>query len=1635
MREARGCSWIFLVLGIVLPLAASVRAASPNAKLNKIIIYPAAEDSIAQLKQRGIQKVDDYGSYWIAEATDEQVTALQKTHGDRVAKANYLNRIELLATALDTTAGEPSVPNHLQQAETTGKRLRLIQFKGPVQPQWLDKVKAAGDVRVVSYIPNNSYVVWVDASAEQKLRELKGPQGSIQWIGAYHPYYKIPQDLRVHSGNELIRVRVAVVDDARDSFTTSRIQALGSVNTSLARDGQEIFEMDVSPAAISPIAHLPGVLWIERVYSKKLLDEVQDLVLASQTNSLPFHGPSTTLGITNYLDFLVNVVGGGLSSFLNPFTYPTVEIADTGLDNGTTRPFHPAFYFIGDTNSFARIVYITPPWLGGDPLVQLGCTTRIVPGETGAFRTLEAADIHGHGTRVASVVAGYDTGTNTIDRPTLELETVSTNRMQAIPGTDDQGNSLACPMSGTTNLMIMFDAGVTNVCGGDRVYTNITVSLTTNSCPTAVMTNILFTQVVIRSNSEIRVDANGFQYGMGVSPFGRIGVTRVWGTMEPSVFSLSVQNNVCVPEFIGDSVLCINDIRSLMAIGYTRTARIQNNSWADDIAVNGSNGGLYTSDSQTFDIGVRDAVILSTNSLNQEYIVVFGCNRLLTDAGSRDENGGFAESRITAPATAKNVISVGSGVNPRLDGCYGQFDSLDMWLQSAAGPAIDGRFKPEIVAPGSSVYVADNQLQPSRDHRASGLTSTNCSTDNLIPLSPDIITSIDPSCTSTATLYTSLYTCANGSSFAAPAVSGGIQLLWWYFENRLFSELGTRLLQPSPAMAKAYLCNSARYLPVTNPQTGALDTLPSILQGMGEMDLLRMFDGVTRVIRDESTPRAIDAPLTSTNSQPQQTYFSQVGQSYEVIGQVASNGLPFRVTVAWVDAPGNPAALKQLVNDLDLQVTIGGQTYKGNVFSADHSVVGGAVDSVNNMESVFLPAGGAVTSGAPYTVVVQSVNIPGDGVPNVGGGLDQDFALVVYNSQNPSDVPNSATNDSCQTAISITSIPYVFRNNLNRTTYHNVHPSPTVARGGADEFFKLDSPTAGATISVDTFGSSFDTVLSVWQVQTVPQTLFTRGECGALIELVANNNAGGDLQSQVTFTTDGSNTYFIVVEPRNGGSGGTMVLNVQASAFVTLNPTNLVFGLQSVGTTSVVQTITFQNNTPVPVEIPDVTVGGANPSDFIVSGGCPGSTVPSGSNCIITVAFSPTATGVRTGTLIVNDDSIGGPHTASLSGTGLSAVPAVCSSAGSLSFGSVAVGFTSAAKSLTITSCGSAPLVISNFVTITGANASDFAITNDLCSGGSITPGGSCTVSVTFTPSANGSKTASLTFSDNTVGSPHNVALSGTGVSSAPQVCLSTASIDLGTVSVGDASPSQTVTVTNCGTAALTISAVGLTGSGASQFSIVSTACSNAVLGIGETCTVDVRFAPSQIGTASAAISITDDASGSPHQVALSGLGVGKQPDAQISRKRKSSTFIGANVFNTTGEFQSIAVKARRRSRQVFYIRVQNTGNRPDSFAVSGTGDILCPGIDTTNGVTVAYFLGADHRDDTDITAAVKAGTFRTGTLAPGAVTGDATLIRVEMKVDRYAWPCFYPATMTFTSVADATKSDAVQAVSTVNVK
>lgn len=163
-----------------------------------------------------------------------------------------------------------------------------------MRPDWLAKVDAVGGVTVVSYIPNNAYIVWLDAKAEQKLRGLLDPHGPLQWIGDYRPSYKIPKSLSFplvqKDDRTLIDIRVGVVHDAVASRTIDSLPGSASESGKYTFLGMKTVQLNVRPSSITQIAQLSGVLWIERMEPKVLRDENQGLVVASSTNG-PGHSP------------------------------------------------------------------------------------------------------------------------------------------------------------------------------------------------------------------------------------------------------------------------------------------------------------------------------------------------------------------------------------------------------------------------------------------------------------------------------------------------------------------------------------------------------------------------------------------------------------------------------------------------------------------------------------------------------------------------------------------------------------------------------------------------------------------------------------------------------------------------------------------------------------------------------------------------------------------------------------------------------------------------------------------------------------------------------------------------------------------------------------------------------------------------------------------------------------------------------------------------------------------------------------------------------------------------------------------------------------------------------------------------
>jgi trimeric autotransporter adhesin len=194
--------------------------------------------------------------------------------------------------------------------------------------------------------------------------------------------------------------------------------------------------------------------------------------------------------------------------------------------------------------------------------------------------------------------------------------------------------------------------------------------------------------------------------------------------------------------------------------------------------------------------------------------------------------------------------------------------------------------------------------------------------------------------------------------------------------------------------------------------------------------------------------------------------------------------------------------------------------------------------------------------------------------------------------------------------------------------------------------------------------------------------------------------------------------------------------------------------------TSLTLTEILNDRGALPTSVSTVTVSGTNASDFSETDDCAGQSLAGGGgSCVVNVKFSPSVVGTESASLTFADTA--GTQNVGLSGTGLSP-PGFSPSSQTIAFGNQQETVKSVAMNLTVTNNGNSPLTITAVV-VSGANASDFSISGNNCTGASMAISSTCSVSATFTPSTTGPETALLNFTDNAPGNPQSVALTGTG--------------------------------------------------------------------------------------------------------------------------------------------------------------------------------------------------------------------------------------------------------------------------------
>jgi hypothetical protein len=200
-------------------------------------------------------------------------------------------------------------------------------------------------------------------------------------------------------------------------------------------------------------------------------------------------------------------------------------------------------------------------------------------------------------------------------------------------------------------------------------------------------------------------------------------------------------------------------------------------------------------------------------------------------------------------------------------------------------------------------------------------------------------------------------------------------------------------------------------------------------------------------------------------------------------------------------------------------------------------------------------------------------------------------------------------------------------------------------------------------------------------------------------------------------------------------------------------------------------------------------------------------------------------------------------------------------SATKLTFPKQVVGTTSAAGSVTLTNIGSSAM------TINSVSSSDPAEFSPAGCGGSLPTGANCEISVTFTPSATGTRTARISIGDSELNSPQTIGVAGTGT----DISLTPAHVSFPSEPVGTTSAPKYVTLKNVGSSPVTITGITLAGADPMDFS-EKNSCGSTIAG-GATCNIAIKFTPTATGPRTATLDVADNGGGSPQTVILTGTG------------------------------------------------------------------------------------------------------------------------------------------------------------------
>jgi subtilase family protein len=426
-------------------------------------------------------------------------------------------------------------------------------------------------------------------------------------------------------------------------------------------------------------------------------------------------------------------------------------------------------------------------------------------------------------------------------------------------------------------------------------------------------------------------------------------------------------------------------------------ARLHNNSWGAPTA------GQYSGDDANVDHATRKF------------------EDLLVIVSAGNDNPG--PTQTGSPSNAKNALSVAA---------LGHGGSLVHAGYSNLGPAADGRIKPDIATPGTSVISARNS------------TAAN-------PISN--------------TVQAPQTRSNSGTSMAAPTLTGNAALLREYFADGFYprgEETADDLLNPTGATMKAVLLNGTNTISATN--------WPTAQNGWGRAWLDgNLWFKDTMAGGDDSRRLRLFERVNAAGL--------ETGQSNEYTIDNVAAGIELRATLAWFDPDAGPGTASTLINNLDLEVDApGGTLYLGNHFTAGVSTPGGTPNTADTVEQVRLttPVAGS------YTFRVKATNIPGDGTD---GSDRQGYALAVSGAfAMPDPAPFPAPNTLSEAANGSGGVSIAFTGAAGAQSFQLYRADGTCAAAAPGDFH-LVANGAAAPLNDDTTQGGYSYAYKVRGVQ------------------------------------------------------------------------------------------------------------------------------------------------------------------------------------------------------------------------------------------------------------------------------------------------------------------------------------------------------------------------------------------------------------------------------------------------------------------------------------------------------------------------------------------------------------------------